>query len=450
MQRLVDRWNAIYFDGRLSPDACQLLDGLEDASAEACAFAERIFQLMRASRFDAADVSRLLAWDIGVIAPGILLRAWGGIVPPITVADRHRKIDDYVAANPWHGPAAAPGRRRVMLDLGCGFPPLTTMDSAEALSDWCVIGADPAFGRYIVYDAKGDYACFANEEDIRYFQPGIVGDKARWEALHRDHETTRTRFRDLLHALLPSLPETDEGELQEVERDGARLVRNPIRHYERPNLTFLEGGIGSSLELEEQVDVIRCMNVLIYFDRPFRDKALRWAAPLLVDDGLFICGMNWTKSSYARYCVYQKESGRLVPREFAFGIENVRPIGFIPWYTLHDDDQDVLLLAELVGQLRSDDSFRCSFDRHLDALLADVGICPRGPDGYLGGLPEHVTPDEVVERFVTLLDRLRASGFTDSAVEVLHAGGREAWRNCVGDVATLPVEPRIVLRGNAR
>ena len=87
MQRRVDRWNATYFDGRLSPDACQLLDGLEDAPAEACAFAERIFRLMRASRFDAADVSRLLAWDIGVVAPGILPSAWGGIVPPVTVAD---------------------------------------------------------------------------------------------------------------------------------------------------------------------------------------------------------------------------------------------------------------------------------------------------------------------------------------------------------------------------
>jgi hypothetical protein len=448
MQRLVDRWNATYFNERLSPEACQLLDGLQEAPAEACAFAERIFRLMRASRFDAADVSRLLAWQIGVIAPRILPNAWGGMVPPITAADRHRKIDDYAAANPWHCPAAAPGRRRVMLDLGCGFPPLTTMDSAEALSDWYVIGADPAFGRYIVYDAQGDYACFVNEEDIRYFQPGIV-DEARWEALHRDHEATRAHFRDLLHALLPVLPETDEGELQEVERDGARLVRNAIRHYERPNLAFLEGGIGSSLELGESVDVIRCMNVLIYFDRPFRDKALRWAAPLLVDDGLFICGMNSMTSCHARYCVYRKESGRLVPREFAFGIENVRPIEFIAWYTLHDDDPDALLLAELVGELRSDHDFRSSFDQRLDTLLADVGICPRGPDGYLGGLPEHAMPGEVVERFAALLDRLRASGLTDSAVKVLRASGREAWRNCIGDVATLPVEPRIVLSCNA-
>jgi hypothetical protein len=191
------------------------------------------------------------------------------------------------------------------------------------------------------------------------------------------------------------------------------------------------------------------MNVLIYFDRPFRDEALRWAAPLLVEDGLFICGMNWTKSSHARYCVYRKESGRLVPREFAFGIENVRPIEFIAWYTLHDDDPDALLLAELVGELRSDDDFRRGFDERLDALLAEVGMCPRGPDGYLGGLPEDATPGELVERLTTLLDRLRASGLTDSAVKVLRAAGREAWRNCVGDVATSPVESTIVLSCSA-
>lgn len=444
MQPLVDRWNADYFDGRLSDEARDLLEGLEEEAPEARAWAERMFQLMHASRLDATDVSHLIAWEIGVIGPRILPNAWGGAIPPITQAGRHWRLDEYVTANRWHRPADTTGRPPAMLDLGCGFPPLTTMDSAQRLSDWRVIAADPRFGRYMVYDAQGDYACFADEEDLLYFQPGIV-DEARWEALHRDHEATRSRFRDLLHELLPLLPQTDEGELQEVQRDGARLVRNPLRRYERPNLTFREGGIGT-LELEEPVDVIRCMNVLIYFDREFRERALQWAAPLLVDGGLFICGMNWTASSHARYCVYQKEAGRLVPREFAFGVENVRPTEFIPWFALHDDDPDTLLLAELVGEVRSDDDFRRSFDRRLDALLADAELCPRGPDGYLGGLPEDGDPGDLAERLIALVDRLRATDLTDRAVEVLRAGGREAWRNCVGDVSTVPTEPGLVLR----
>jgi hypothetical protein len=69
MGSIVDRWNAAYFDNRLSRGAPDALVGLKDASADAQALADRIFRLMRVARFDAKDLSIFTAWVIGVLRP---------------------------------------------------------------------------------------------------------------------------------------------------------------------------------------------------------------------------------------------------------------------------------------------------------------------------------------------------------------------------------------------
>jgi chemotaxis methyl-accepting protein methylase len=76
--------------------------------------------------------------------------------------------------------------------------------------------------------------------------------------------------------------------------------------------------------------VIQCMNVLMYFDHAFRERTLVWATSLLRPGGLFICGNNWAYSTSSRYTVYQEQDGLLVPREFAFSIDNIRPVAITP------------------------------------------------------------------------------------------------------------------------
>lgn len=81
------------------------------------------------------------------------------------MSGRHRKLDQYVAGgNPWQEPSG----EGVFVDLGCGFPPFTTVETAQRLRDWRVVGVDPAFGRYLVYDADGAYACFDARRHLRY------------------------------------------------------------------------------------------------------------------------------------------------------------------------------------------------------------------------------------------------------------------------------------------
>jgi SAM-dependent methyltransferase len=430
--RPVDVWNARYFDGRLSPTVLDLLRGLDTADASAQSFADRAFRLMRAARIDATDVSLLTAWQLGVIVPHVLPSAWGGIIPPITTTGRHKLIDEYILSNPWHRPSG----RGVLLDLGCGFPPLTTVDSARRLTGWDVIGADPAFGHYIVYDEVGDYACFSDTTSPRYYQASAT-DPARWNKLHADPAATRARFTALLADLLPLLPNDDPNIAQVAELNGTRVVRHPLRQFEGDNLRFIHGGIGS-VGVDGGADVIRCMNVLLYFDRAFRARALDWATTVLKPGGLFICGVNWARSTSSRYSVYQKVGDGLTRREFAFSIDCVRPIDMLSWYTLHPDEAEALLLADAIRTLRGDDAFRLRYDTRLDQILAATELCPRGDDGYLGAPGLGLTPAQREERFESIGPMLSAEHIATAAVEALERAGRKAWINCVGHIASQP------------
>jgi len=380
MSGIVDRWNAAYFDNRLSLGAVAALDPLNEAGADAQAVADRAFRQMRVARFDPADLSALTAWSFGFMVPKVLPSAWGGVIPPVTMVGRHCKFDDYVATNPWYEPTSEP----VLIEMGCGFPPATVLDSAATLSGWRVIGVDPLLDqRYLLQDDRGDYACFSDEEHLSYYQTRLL------EA-DPDPAARQARYHHLLHRMLPLLGDDNTGELAEVEQDGVSLIRNPLRRYESDNVMLAAGEIGS-FDIEGGVDVIRCLNVLMFFDQAFRERTLQWASGILRPGGLLICGMNWARSTISRYTVYQEQDHHLVPCEFAFSIDNLRPLASAPWYALHDDNVENLCNAEAVGLIRSDEAFRHRFDERLDTLLAQAGICRRGADGYLGSANDDTT-----------------------------------------------------------
>lgn len=186
--------------------------GLVTAERDAQALADRVFRLMRMAQFEPTDLSLFTAWAIGFSAPRTVPSAWNNAVPPVTMAGRHHKLDDYIAGNSWHQPHDEP----VLVDLGCGFPPFTTVESAVRLPGWQVIGVDPSFSRYLVYDERGDYACVDDDGRVGYYRTATVDP---------DPAATRARFRRLLDRLLPLLPAEDNGELHEVEHGGAWLAR---------------------------------------------------------------------------------------------------------------------------------------------------------------------------------------------------------------------------------
>jgi hypothetical protein len=418
------------FGSRSCADHFPLLKRVENERPEVKEFIERAFRIMAISKVLPENISPGLAWILGVMIPGLLPGAWGNVVPPLTYEDRHQLINQYLAASPW----AEFQDGTVLLEMGCGFPPQTALDAARDFPRWQVIGADLRFDPYVLYDSDGNYACMDSAGGVRYFQPG-TSNRTTFLSLYDDQAATFRRFRELFAEFRAKLPLPESRECATIEQDGARLVCNPIRSYERPNLALIEAGLG---EDAPPADIIRVFNVLFYFDSAFRSRAEQWALRTLRPGGLFLCGGDGAKTLEARYSVYRKEHDTLVRKEFAFSLDNLRPPTVMPLFCLHDQEKETFELAKLVGVLHSDEGFRRDYDFRYDELLAEKKIWIRQPDGFLGRPPDQLDPTAWVAGYVALRKQLAEEGFVDRAVSVLERAGYHAWKNQVGHLAVEP------------
>lgn len=392
------------------------------------AFIVRMLSLMKRAGYSATGFNpHLIRWLSSTI-PGILPSAWGGKIPPITLPDRHRKLDDYVARQNW----PADGERPVFVDVGCGFPPVTTADTARAFSHWQVFGVDQSFANYVLFDTEGHYACFDKNGAYQYFQ-AMMSPSGR--AMYADPKATQNRFQKLFDDLLPLLPTSNGSDSDTVEKEGLKLIRNHVRNFESDNLTFIQSDI-SDIKLASAT-VIRCMNLLIYYAPSTRQKMLQQVGEILDDDGILIAGTNGL-GIQSRYAVYQKNTGGIMPREYAFSLDNLGHIAFMSWFTIHDEDPEALLLAELIGAVRSDHDFWTDFSNRLDELLKHHGVCERGGDGFLQFPQEELSPREYVAISAQLWGQMTTEGYLDGAVNALEKAGYTAWENPVGDIAVQP------------
>ncbi len=424
----VPQLNRQYFSGRLSPSVLAHLTALNGQREEVITFVRRLFSNFQSAQIPAEDFPVSLARLIKTQLPNLLPGAWQEMVPPVTAHGRHILIDRYLANNSW----SRFGDQATFLELGCGFPPVTTLETAERFEGWRVVGLDRAFWPYLVTDENGDYACFDSDLTIRFFQPSRPG-PVTWEALFADRKATTERFESILRELLPGLSSVDGEEFAETRAGGHSLRRNPIRHFESPRVRFVqEDLLQPGLE---NVDVARCFNVLIYFDRAFRQRLLGALARTLKPNGLFLCGYDWVKSRSARYTVYRNENGSLVPKEFAFSLDNLCPFS-LSWYVMHDDEEELNRLVTLIAALRSDSVFMSAFTAKSESLRAATGICPRDADGFLGDLPAGVSQLDLDQRIDGFVEGLVSQ--TGMAVEALARAGYIAWENEAGHLAVTP------------
>ena len=89
-----------HLGGRPSPDCVAELAALPAERPDVRAFVERMFRLMQHAGFSSRDLSVVQGEVIGSLLSRILPGAWEGRIPPITVAGRHARIDDYLVRNP--------------------------------------------------------------------------------------------------------------------------------------------------------------------------------------------------------------------------------------------------------------------------------------------------------------------------------------------------------------
>ena len=391
-------------------------------------FILRMLALMKQARYPVTDINPVFMNVLGTMVPNVLPSSWGGRIPPLTVADRHRKLDAYVNAQSWSDGKEPP----LFVDMGCGFPPVTTVDTANRLPDWQITGVDRFFAEYVVYDDEGHYACFDGDGVYQYFQPTMTRSGM---ALYADPAATRTRFENLYRDLAIRVRTKDGNASQTVANNGHRLVHHHIRDFETDNLSFLETEI-EKLDLPP-ARVIRCMNVLIYFPPAVREKMRQQAGALLEEGGLLIAGTSGFGID-GRYTVYRKVAGAIVPVEFAFSLENLRSLGIMPYFTLHSDDAEASLLVDLMSTVRADRPYWAAFSRRVDHLLAHHAITRRGADGFLTPPPEDIPRTELWERMAALWRQMVDEGFLDRTVDVLVQAGYEAWENAAGDIAIRP------------
>ena len=422
---LVDRYLGVRLPQQMTAPV-----SLPDLPADTRDFILRVLQLMKRAGYSPTGFTPHLIQWVTVTAPNILPGAWGGRIPPLTLAGRHKKLDDYVADR-----SRAAGRKPpVFVDVGCGFPPLTSTDTSRRFPKWHIYGVDRSFADYVLYDAQGHYACFDHTGKFQYFQALMT---ASGRAMYSDPQGTRNRFETLFEVLRPLLENAKPGASQTVEKDGNRLVSNHIRDFEADNLTFVQSDM-EQLRLPT-ADVIRCMNVLIYFPAGSRKKMLRKMGAMLDNGGFLIAGTNGL-GVQTRYAVYEKSENDLAASEFAISLDNLGPIVFMPWFTIHENDPESLLLTEVMAAVRSDRSFWADFSGRIDELLDSCGICQRGPDGFLHFPDPEMPPAEYMEKNAALWRQIQEDGYAGSVVHSLKKGGYDAWVNSVGDIAIRPPE----------
>ena len=145
---------------------------------------------------------RAIARFFVVFAPSIFPGAWGGIVPPIRLAGRHKKIDAYLRSNPCLTFAPGTVCWTCVRVPSAGFQ----MDAAEAFPEWQIVGADPAFEPYLLYDERGNYAAFNLNGALRYFQPGRPEEFLRLYNATITSTTIQNFSEAFAQLLLPALP----------------------------------------------------------------------------------------------------------------------------------------------------------------------------------------------------------------------------------------------------
>jgi hypothetical protein len=197
----------------------------------------------------------------------------------------------------------------------------------------------------------------------------------------------------------------------------------------------MQAGLG---EETPPANIIRVFNVLFYFDAAFRSRAEQWALRTLQPGGLFLCGADGNQTFECRYSVYRNENGNLVPKEFAFSLDNLRPPAVMPWFSLHNDEKETFALARLMGILRSDKAFRLDYDSRVDELLAENRMLVRQEDGFLGAPADQLPVSEWQPAYLAMQNKLQQEGFVDRAVSILKRAGYHAWTNPVGHVAVDP------------
>ena len=417
--------NERYFDGKLTSDFLTILAKLETYSNPK--YFEAVHIILERYRQAGFGINELSPHFMFELAEGLprntFLDTKTPFIPPITIQDRHVRIDQLIAKLP-----IPSGTRPRLLDLGCGFPPITTVEAAERLPKWDVIGVDAAFYPYLVTNNHGYYGCFDGQQNLRFMWSIAAHRKVTLQ--NSADEIIKIR-EDIVNAAQKLFAQFKKSKnTDEIELDGYRLFCNPFKLYTRPNLSFLTGKIGS-VELDE-IDVARLFNVSVYYDETFRVQTLDWINKILKEGGLFFCGTDWVQGLNSAYCTYKKMNGILSELSFSFNINCLYPL--TPWifFSMYRSSYEKDTLIRYMRMLREDKNFITAFDARFVELTEKHGLGKKDPKTqHWLPLTKSLDLAEFNHLAVEINETLEREGYVDQAVQALKDQGIKAKRNAV-------------------
>jgi hypothetical protein len=208
--------------GRLAPVVLERLAALPVERADVRAFVERAFHLIRQAGLR-RPMSHRFRVNSSVADRAPAAGHLGRPGSPITGRGPHRRFDDLVQR--------LCGDKGRMLDIACGFPPFTSVDSASALPGWT---SSASIARCRSFFSRMDWGTMRRSTPTERcsISSRSRADQGKLEALLVDYDGSKRSLEELFRQLRAG---------GAVSR--ASLRQHPVTWYERDNLTFVRADL---------------------------------------------------------------------------------------------------------------------------------------------------------------------------------------------------------------
>lgn len=369
MQEIVKEWNEKYFGGQLSQECLTELNKVDSEYTELVDFIDTQLYYYHLSHGRSKNFSPLAARFYATIAKSYMPSMWEKI-PPITHEGR-LKIIDQIAQSVLNIP---PNQSISFLDIGCGYPPVTTVETSDTYPKWMCIGIDPNFPDYILFDKQKVGACFDEKGTLSFIQ-------YRWSDENIIQPEPARLEEDKRKFALEWQKIQADGTLKDKLKRENRLLVNPIEQFERSNLKFHKSTL-LDLEIDHTFDCIRCMNVFMYFDKQVLLESMSKAKDILNETGFFIFGSVIDLGYAAKYTVYQKLGDTFIPRFFGLDLGKFSQREGNGWWAFSKDQPDTLFLAKIVSMIADNHALFGKLTNIIDEVEHTLGYSYRDQNGF--------------------------------------------------------------------
>ncbi|MFH1305925.1 MAG: pentapeptide repeat-containing protein, partial [Candidatus Omnitrophota bacterium] len=193
----------------------------------------------------------------------------------------------------------------VVVNLGVGYVPFTTVELAERLSGKArVIGVDTNMPAYMIVleEAGKQYHVLFDERDEITRVIGGFSSEAWWDSARPMFPEEDSRIREKAMVLRKQLTEQISRGI-DLKGEKYELVIDPVRRFDagRDNLTFVKGGF--ELPVEGGLDVVRAANVFLYYSAEETNDAVERIGVKLNEGGILVVGDRYTFFVFKKYVI---------------------------------------------------------------------------------------------------------------------------------------------------